>query len=69
MRKGYHKKIGLDGLKHRKDIMRLESIIIRLGYSHNDYRINYFNEKAEMVITNQELHRDFKTIRRTSYGE
>ena len=67
-RKNYHKRVGLDSLKHKKDITRLESIILRLGYSSNDYRINHYGSSVEMIITNQSLHRDLKTIRRTTYG-
>lgn len=67
--KEYRKRISLDLLKHNgKDILRLENIILRLGYTSADYRINYYNESQELIITNQELHRDFKTIRRTNYG-
>jgi len=67
-KKQYMKSIKLDGLKHNgKDILRLENIILRLGYGKNDYRINHYNESRELVITNQELHRDLKTIRRTGY--
>jgi len=65
----YHKRIGLENLKHKKDITRLESIILRLGYSSSDFRINHYGIEAEIIITNQELHRDFKTIRRTTYGK
>ena len=66
MIKTYHKRVSLSGLKHKKkDILRLESIILRLGYSRSDYRINHYNDEEELIITNQELHRDLKTIRRT----
>ena len=68
MKKEYHKRIDLSGLKHKKqDMHRLESIILRLGYTNSDYRINHYNDKEEMIIINQELHRDLKTIRRTGY--
>ena len=68
--KRYMKCIKLDGLKHNgKDVLRLENLILRLGYTHKDYRFNVFNETQELIITNQELHRDFKTIRRTYYGK
>ena len=67
-KKQYMKSIKLGGLKHNgKDILRLENIILKLGYNRNDYRIIHYNESQELVITNQELHRDFKTIRRTGY--
>jgi len=70
MRKNnYHKRIGLDGLKHTKDLRSLESIILRLGYTSSDYKVNYFGNSSEMIISNQNLHRDLKTIRRTMYNK
>lgn len=60
----YKKKISLSNIKD-KDLQRLEKIITKLGYTHSDYRINYFNESKELIVLNQELHRDLKTIGRT----
>ena len=66
--KAYHKRIGLVGLKHgRKDLLSLENIILRLNYTSKDYKINHYGDEAELIITNQNLHRDLKTIRRTMY--
>jgi len=62
----YIKRIGLDKLKDN-DLQRLEKVILKMGYSSTDYRINYFNETRELIVTNQELNRDLKTIRRTVY--
>ena len=65
----YRKCINLSGLKHNgKDVLRLENIILRLGYTSSDYKINAFNESHELIVMNQDLHRDLKTIRRTNYG-
>lgn len=67
MKKGYHKKINLDGLKIN-EISRLESLIKKLGYKSTEYKFNYYGTHGvELIITSQELHRDLKTIRRTKY--
>jgi len=66
--KPYHKVVKLQSLKHgNKDIARLEKIILRLGYNHTHFRINYFSDSAELIIMHQDLNRDLKTIRRTTY--
>ena len=65
--KNYHKRINLDQLK-LNDIARLEELIKRLGYSSTDYKFNHYGtHNIELIVTNQELHRDMKTIRRTKY--
>lgn len=63
----YHKRISLHHLKIN-DITRLEKIILKLGYDKDDFRFNHFGtHDIELIISNQELHRDLKTIRRTKY--
>ena len=67
MDKKYHKKISLDSLKIG-EVTRLEEVIKRLGYESKDYKLNHYGAHSiELIITNQELHRDLKTIRRTKY--
>lgn len=69
-KKTYHKRIGLNGLKHiGKDLLRLENIILKLGYTTSDYKINHYGSDIEIILTNQDLHRDLKTIRRTIYNK
>lgn len=66
--KHYHKRISLNSLRV-ESINRLENIIHRLGYSQNDYRFNHFSNAIELIISNQELHRDLKIVRRTIYDK
>ena len=67
MDKKYHKKISLDSLKIG-EVARLEEVIKRLGYISTDYKFNHYGaHNIELIVTNQELHRDMKTIRRTKY--
>ena len=47
------------------DITHLEGLIHRLGYSNKDYRINHFSNKCGMIVSNRNLHRDMKVIRKT----
>ena len=67
MKNNYHKRISLDNLKVN-EISRLEELIKRLGYDSKDYKLNHYGAHSiELIVTNQELHRDLKTIRRTKY--
>ena len=64
---GYQKQINLDLLR-LKEIAVLEKLINRLGYKNiSDYKINYYNHTAELIVINRDLHRDLKIIRRTKY--
>lgn len=51
------------------DIIHLEELIHRLGYSNKDYRINHFSNKCEMIVSNRNLYRDMKVIRKTKYDK
>ena len=63
----YQKQINLDLLR-LKEIAVLEKLINRLGYKNiSDYKINYYNHTAELIVINRDLHRDLKIIRRTKY--
>ena len=64
---GYQKQINLDLLR-LKEIAVLEKLINKLGYKNiTDYKINYYNHTAELIVINRDLHRDLKIIRRTKY--
>ena len=64
---GYQKQINLDLLR-LKEIAVLEKLINKLGYKNiSDYKINYYNHTAELIVINRDLHRDLKIIRRTKY--
>jgi len=64
---GYQKQINLDLLR-LKEIVVLEKLINKLGYKNiSDYKINYYNHTAELIVINRDLHRDLKIIRRTKY--
>ena len=64
---GYQKQINLDLLR-LKEIAFLEKLINKLGYKNiSDYKINYYNHTAELIVINRDLHRDLKIIRRTKY--
>ena len=64
---GYQKQINLDLLR-LKEIAVLEKLINKLGYKNiSDYKINYYNHTAELIVINRDLHRDLKIIRRTEY--
>ena len=64
---GYQKHINLDLLR-LKEIAVLEKLINKLGYKNiSDYKINYYNHTAELIVINRDLHRDLKIIRRTKY--
>lgn len=63
----YRKRISLHYLKVN-EIARLEELIKKLGYANTDYRFNYFGtHDIELIVINQDLHRDMKIIRRTKY--
>ena len=64
--KQYHKRVGLANLSNER-INQLLRIIERLGYSTSDYRINYYSNSAELIISNRDLHQDLKTARKTTY--
>jgi hypothetical protein len=65
----YHKRVDLENLKI-SEITRLEELIKKLGYDSNDYKLNHYgSHSVELIVTNQELHRDLKTIRRTKYSK
>lgn len=62
----YHKRIDISALKNH-EITILEGMIARLGYCSNDYRINHYQTNQEVIITNRQLHKDLKIIRKTGY--
>lgn len=65
----YRKRIGLDNLK-KGELTQLRRVCRLIGYTENeDFRINYFNESKEMIILNKEMHRDMRTIRKTTYSK
>ena len=65
--KKYSKKIDISSLSV-EECSKLEGIIYRLGYAHKDYRVVEFSDQGrEMHILNKELHRDMRTVRKTSY--
>jgi hypothetical protein len=66
MGKQYVKNIKIYTLNKIEKIF-LESVILRLGYTVSDYRIVEYNGGVEMKILNKDLHRDFRTIRKTFY--
>ena len=69
MSKSYAKTIHLTIL-NREEVSKLEGIIFRLGYEREDYRIiEYGHYNLEMKILNRELHRDMRTIRKTTYNK
>ena len=64
---GYQKQINLDLLR-LQEIVVLEKLINKLGYKNiSDYKINYYNHTAELIVINRDLNRDLKIIRRTKY--
>ena len=63
----YRKRISLHQLKVN-EIARLEELIKKLGYTSTDYKFNHFGaHDVELIVINQDLHRDMKIIRRTKY--
>ena len=64
---GYSKTITISELS-RQERSKLKGLIFRLGYDRSDFRIvEYDDYSAEMKILNKELHRDMRTIRKTTY--
>ena len=59
----YRKCIILSKFKYNgKWILRLENILLRLGYTQSDYKIVAYNESYELISLNKELSRDLKVL-------
>ena len=65
----HRKCITLSKFKYNgKWILRLENILLRLGYTQSDYKIVTYSESYELVSLNKELSRDLKVLRNTGKG-
>lgn len=65
----YRKCIVLNKFKYNgKWVLRLENILLRLGYDKSDYRIVVYNESYELIVLNKELSRDLKVLRNIGKG-
>ena len=64
--KKYHKRINISDLSE-SETRRLIKLIHLMSYGTQDYKINYYGTDKEMIITNRDLHKDLKIIRKTSY--
>jgi len=46
-----------------KEIGSISEFLEKSGYKNNsDYRINYFNHDAELIIVNKKLEKSFKSL-------